>query len=182
MRKIINTLMLFFAFLMLSQTTAKAQYVRVYYDDYFILRIVSTPGYLFQTVYPKGNTFEIKNIDFYNFIKDKINSLEIDNTYKGYIHTQIQVVIMDKSGRYDILNLVHNYCKIKPNPYVSMELNGKQVTFDLELQLVIDKLVNHHINNKGNNIDEAVIDSILANPKEYKYYDIFEKLIPKPRE
>ncbi|MGI6320317.1 MAG: hypothetical protein ACOXZK_05040 [Bacteroidales bacterium] len=89
---------------------------------------------------------------------------------------------MDKSGRYDILNLVHNYCKIKPNPYVSMELNGKQVTFDLELQLVIDKLVNHHINNKGNNIDEAVIDSILANPKEYKYYDIFEQLLPKPRE
>jgi hypothetical protein len=68
--------------------------------------------------------------------------------------TQIQVVVIESNGTYNIINLCHNYCKDIPPPYIRMELNGKPVIFDLELQLVVDKLIKINIdNNKKNNFD-----------------------------
>lgn len=141
---------LFFLFIAISfQNFAKAQRVEILYDKWNFDRVLFLNGLNFQQYFPKENVIIIEDSIFVNKIFEVIKNFEKCDSCKILRSTNAQVIFIDDSYGYDIINLFyHTNIPTEFSKFGHMELNGKPVIFNFKLQYVIEEIIKYH-NIKG---------------------------------
>lgn len=123
----------------------KSQRVQIRYEGWDIERFSPLNGLDFPQYFPQENVITISDSIFVSKIFEIINNFEKCDSCETLISTTVQVIYIDEEYGYDIINMMY-YSQITPTymNFGHMELNGKPVIFNPNLQYVIEEIIKYY--------------------------------------
>lgn len=139
-----RTILFLFVTLLLINNV-KSQKVQIRYDTWGINRFLALNGLDFPQYFPSENVITICDSMFVRKIFEIINNFEKCDSCKILNSTTVQIIYIDEDYGYDIINMMY-YSQFTPTymDFGHMELNGKPVIFNPNLQYVIEEIIKYY--------------------------------------
>jgi len=154
--------MLFILIFLINITSA--QRVQIRYDEWGLSRFVALNGLNFPQYFPKNNVINIDDSLFVNEIFKIINNFEKCDSCGILNSTTVQIIYIDENIGYEIINMMY-YSQLTPKyrDFGNMELNGKPVFFNKNLQFVIENIISYYYIKDFNSIPPKKYIRTIAN-------------------